>query len=57
MLRPGMHPWHNEDCDMEFRYESNATRAYWCKTHNKWAYEIAKKTYVFEHEQPLGKEQ
>lgn len=38
-------PWHNDDCDMEFRFEnSNLDRGryskeYWCRTHNQWVSE------------------
>ena len=43
-----MHDWHNENCDMVFRYELKGVRGFWCKTHNQWAYLRGKVTYTFE---------
>jgi hypothetical protein len=53
VLRPGFFPWHDENCDMEFRGQKSGERSYWCHTHNQWASEFAKVVYVFEHEKPL----
>lgn len=38
-----MHPQHNENCDMTFRYEERGKRAFYCWTHNQWAYIFAAK--------------
>lgn len=38
-----MHTWHTQECDLKFRYEDKGkhpVRAFWCNTHNQWAYEF-----------------
>ena len=54
-----MHEWHNDECDLEWRYETmpppnsprQAVRAYWCNTHGQWAYDFPERvTYHYSDE-------
>lgn len=54
VFKHGMMPWHNKNCEMEFRGEVKDTRSYWCSTHNQWACEKAVKViYVFTGENEM----
>ena len=52
-LKPGFFDWHDDKCQLEFRYEkvsmTQSIRAYWCETHNQWCYERPTKlTYTWD---------
>jgi hypothetical protein len=37
-------PWHNDDCDVEFKYSKTGVKNYWCITHNQWVSDKPVKT-------------